>query len=174
VSRAILTGMAIACTVLTILGSTMFRTRRVWENGDGTVQSWSEGAARWAGLTFLCGLSALLVLLVAWWFGSAGHHGRAAVAGVIACGAFLVAASRGGENWRRLLTEREHPLEIQPSSDYVLTIAPGLPVGTACATLGTIVAFALALAYLWSCWALPRVNRPMRDEGSVRGVGGMG
>ncbi len=85
-----------------------------------------------------------------------------------------LAASRGGENWRRLLTEREHPLEIQPSSVYVLTIAPGLPVVTACATLGAIVAFALALGYLWSWWAFPRVNRPMRDEESVRGVGGMG
>ncbi|MBA2755112.1 MAG: hypothetical protein H0U40_11735 [Chloroflexia bacterium] len=42
-SRAILTGMAIAFTVLTILGSTMFRTRRVWENGDGTVGRQSRG-----------------------------------------------------------------------------------------------------------------------------------
>ena len=44
---------AIRCAALVVLGPLGFETTRTWDNWAGMGQTWREGAARWAGWSFL-------------------------------------------------------------------------------------------------------------------------
>jgi hypothetical protein len=121
--------------VLVLLGSLAFKTERVWPNH----QIWREGAARWAGWTFLCGAAALALLVAAFLL----PRYLKALAAALAAIPFALAASLGRTNWLRLSEERDQP------RDYALHIAAGLPVVTVAAVVGLVLAVVLALRWLW-------------------------
>jgi hypothetical protein len=136
-------GLAMACSVAVVLGSTFFfPTTQFWDHGDGTASGMKEGAASWAGWTFLSGLAALAVLALGALLMNYGRKGWGAACALVAAAPLLFAAERAYGNWQRLLEEQDRP------RDYVLTIAPGLPIVTISAVAGAF--FALLLAITWA------------------------
>ena len=128
-----------ACALLVLLASLEFRTTRSWwDEQTGTGSSWSEGAARWAWLTFLAGAATLGLLLAGLLAGTAWRAPFSALAAVT----LAVATFHAGKNWRRLLDERDEPRE------YALQIAVGLPVVTLFGAIGAFVAVTLAVLWL--------------------------
>lgn len=130
-------GLAVACALAVVFGSTMFQTSRFWDNGDGSGHGMSEGAARWAGWTFLWGLIALGTLLIGAWRIADGRRAIGVIFGVATAGAFLSAAIKANRHWQPLLDERALP------RDYTLSIAAGLPVVTVAASVGAVLTLVL-------------------------------
>lgn len=120
-----------------VFGSTMFKTSRFWNNGDGSGQGLWEGAAHWAGWTFLAGVITFVALLIGAWRIAERHRRSGIVSGLLAAGAFAFAAYQANSDWQRLLNERALP------RDYTLGIAPGLPIVTVAAAMGTLVTLVL-------------------------------
>ncbi len=127
---------AIGCAALVVLGSLGFETTRTWDNRAGTGQTWREGAARWAGWSFLCGVGALGAL----GGGPVAPRQWRAPFAATAAGAFSWAVYRAGMHWRRLLDERAEP------RDYDLDIAIGLPMVTTFGAIGALLALVLVVA----------------------------
>lgn len=130
-------GLAVACALAVVFGSTLFQTSRYWDNGDGSGMGMSEGAARWAGWTFLCGLVALGALPAGAWRVADRHRRSGIVFALVASGAFFFVAYQATSHWQRLLNERAQP------RDYTLSIATGLPVVTVAASIGAMLTLLL-------------------------------
>ena len=101
-----------------------------------------EGAGNWAGWTFLCGATALVLLAVAAWVAADRRIGWGAALAALAVVPFAAAAVVAGRYWRRRLDERER------ERDYALPIASGLPLVTVAGTAGVALALLLAGARL--------------------------
>lgn len=147
VGRAVvvLLGLAFVCAGLVLLASFGFGTSRAWGPDPALGNAGSgmrEGAGRWAGWTFVSGLAALGALLVATNFALGGHRALSGLTTAPAVPPFVAAALVGGHHWLRLLDES------QRNRDYVLTIAPGLPVVTLAAFAGAFLATTAAVLLL--------------------------
>lgn len=135
-------GLATTCAVAVVFGSTLFKTSRYWYQGENAGGGMKEGAAHWAGWTFLSGLAALAVLALGALLMGYGRKRWGTACAQVAAAPLLFAAQRANSNWRRLLEEQDRP------RDYILTISPGLPVVTVSAVAGAF--FALLLAVAWA------------------------
>ena len=134
---------ACAAAGLVAVGSFLHGTSRTWNAGnpDGwTVHE--EGALRWAVWTFPLGLLALGLLVLARRLALSGRPRVGALAAVPAAAALGLAARFVGTRWLAVLDERE------AERDYVLRIAPGLPIVAAAGAVGALAALLTAFAWL--------------------------
>ncbi len=100
-SIRVLGNLSLICAALVLLGSLAFGTTRVWGFDPAlgnTSSSWREGAARWAGWTFLCGLLSLGSLLLATSSVLAGHRRTSAAMAALPVPLLAFAAFLAGRN----------------------------------------------------------------------------
>lgn len=123
--------------LLVMLGSCDFRTSRTFTRESGTFEgagaAMSEGAAHWAGWTFLLGGVAVVALLLwIWMWGSWPLIAAVALA-------LFAAAAIAGDHWHDLRTEEAY-YDLVRNQDYFLTIALGLPLVTISGVVGGLSA----------------------------------
>ena len=129
--------MVAVCALLVVLGSCDFRTSRTFTRESGTFEgagaAMSEGAAHWAGWTFLLGGVAVVALLLwVWIWGGWPFFAAVALA-------LFAAAAIAGDHWRDLRTEESY-YDLLRDQDYFLTTALGPPLVTITGAVGGFLA----------------------------------
>lgn len=131
VLRRVVWWLAAVCACLVPRGSCDFQTTRTWPDGSAV----ADGAAEWAGWTFISGAMALGFLVAGALLLEDQGRRLAVTASLLP---FVVAALIALLSWARLRSERAH------TTEYVLDISLGLPLVAVAASVGGLLALLLA------------------------------